>query len=324
MSEIRKHYFLDEYCIIASDRGKRPSAAEARDVGRASSGCVFCQGNEDRTPPATAVYKGGEILRDGEGQRVSGWDVRCIPNMFPALSPDTEEVSSPDPEIMQGYGFHEVIVESPRHEDRLNLFSDEKMLFLMQVYRDRVMYYRSRDGVRYVSLFKNLGKKAGASLGHTHSQLIAIPFVPPSLQKEIRAIEGLDKCPYCVIVEKEIDSQRLVCRNQDFVVIAPFCSKVPYELWILPLEHVNHISGFSDRLLLSLGKCLRSAISRLDATIPELAYNYMIFQAEEPDYHFNIRIQPATSIAAGFEKNTDIHINSIPPELAVKHLLDRE
>ncbi|MDW7733085.1 MAG: DUF4921 family protein [Methanolobus sp.] len=324
MSEIRKHYFLEEYCIIASGRGKRPSAPKACDEGRVSSSCVFCHGNEDQTPPATAVYKDGKVLRDSEDKRVTGWNARCIPNLFPALSPDAKEISSSDFETTKGYGFHEVIVENPFHESRLHLFNDEEILLLMQVYRDRVMHYQSEDGIRYVSLFKNWGKKAGASLEHTHTQLIATLLMPPSIRREIQAIGSLGKCPYCDIVEKEKDKERLVYENSDFIVIAPYYSKVPYELWILPLEHVNHISGFNDEMLLSLGDCIRYAISRLDATIPELAYNYMLFQVEEQNYHFNIRIQPVTSIAAGFEKNTDIYINSMPPELAVDHLLDRD
>ncbi|MBN2110845.1 MAG: DUF4921 family protein [Methanosarcinaceae archaeon] len=322
MSEIRKHYFLDEYCIIASGRSKRPSAPKACDEGRRSSECFFCHGNEMKTPPATAVYKDGDVLRDNDDQRVSGWDVRCFPNLFPALSPDAKDISSSDHGVMKGYGFHEVIVESPDHEDRLHLFDDERLLLLMRVYRDRTLYYQAKDGIEYVSLFKNWGKKAGASLEHTHSQLIATPLMPPSLLKEMRAMSILERCPYCDIVEKEKDKERLVYENHDFIVIAPFCSKVPYELWILPREHISHISGFNDDMLLSLGKCLGAVISDLDRTIPELAYNYMLFQIEDPDYHFNIRIQPVTSIAAGFEKNTDIYINPVPPELAVEHLLN--
>ncbi|WP_406657789.1 DUF4921 family protein [Methanolobus sp. ZRKC2] len=324
MSEIRKHYFLEEHCIIASNRGKRPSAPKACDEGKISSSCVFCHGNEDQTPPATAVYKDGEVLRDNDDQRVTGWDIRCIPNLFPVLSPDAEDVFHPDFETKKGYGFHEVIVESPLHKSRMNLFTDNELLLLMQVYRDRVMYYQSKEDIRYVSLFKNWGKKAGASLEHTHSQLIAIPLMPQELLKEMQVIDDLDRCPYCEIIEKESGKERQVFENRDFIVIAPFYSKVPYELWILPRKHTSHISGFDDRLLHSLGKCLKFAVSRLDATIPELAYNYMLFQIEKPNYHFNIKIRPVTSIAAGFEKNTGIFINPVPPELAVEHLLNRK
>ncbi|WP_340817816.1 DUF4931 domain-containing protein [Methanolobus sp. WCC4] len=323
MSEIRKHYFLDEHCIIAFGRSKRPSAPKACDDEKRSLSCVFCKGHEDQTPPANAVYKNGEILKDTEEELVTGWDIRCIPNLYPALSPEASEVEHSSFDVEKGFGFHEVIIENPNHESRLHLFSDEQILLLMKAYRDRVVHYRSMEGIEYVSLFKNWGKKAGASLEHTHSQLIALPIEPSSIGKEKKVISGLERCPYCEIVEKEKDGERHVYENDDFILIAPYYSRSPYEMWMLPKRHVNHISGFSDELLFSLGDCIRKAVFLLEKTIPQLAYNYMFFQAEDDtNYHFNVRIAPVTSIAAGFEKNTDIYINTMPPETAVEHLLE--
>lgn len=324
MSEIRKHYFLDEYCIIASGRSKRPSAPKACGEDVRSDSCVFCSGHEAETPPANAVYKNGEVLKDTDEQRITGWDVRCIPNLYPALSPDAPEVDNSSFEVKKGYGFHEVIIENPLHESRIHLFSDKEMLLLMKVYRDRVMHYQSQEGIKYVSLFKNWGKKAGASLEHTHTQLIAVPIMPSKITKERKAMEELENCPYCKIIEKENGKERKVYENDDFLLIAPHFSRVPYETWILPKKHVNHISALSDEMLLSLGDSIRTAVSFLDRTIPQLAYNYMFFQIEHDlSYHFNIRIAPVTTIAAGFEKNTEIYINSMPPEIAVKHLLEK-
>ncbi|WP_094226468.1 galactose-1-phosphate uridylyltransferase [Methanolobus psychrotolerans] len=324
MSEIRKHYFLDEHCIIAFGRSKRPSAPKACGEDVKSESCFFCNGHEDQTPPANAVYKNGEILRDTDGQRVTNWQIRCIPNLYPALSPNAPEVGQTVFEVEKGYGFHEVIVEDPLHESKLHLFSDEEILLLMKVYRDRVMHYQSQEGIRYVSLFKNWGKKAGASLEHTHSQLIALPIVPCTITRERKAMEELGTCPYCRIVEKEMGKERLVYENDAFILITPYFSRVPYEMWMLPKQHVNHISAFSDEMLLSLGDCIRKTVSLLEQTIPELAYNYMFFQVENDlSYHFNVRISPVTSIAAGFEKNTDIYINSMPPETAAEHLLGK-
>ncbi|WP_406661192.1 DUF4921 family protein [Methanolobus sp. ZRKC3] len=325
MSEIRKHYFLEEYCIVASGRSKRPSAPKACGDEKRSSSCVFCAGYEDKTPPATAVYKNGEILQDSDNENIKNWDIRCIPNLFPALSPDADEPETSDFTVDRGYGFHEVIIENPFHESRIHHSSDDEILLLMQAYRDRVNYYQSKDGISYVSLFKNWGQKAGASLEHTHSQLIAIPLMPSCFTREMDTIKELDKCPYCDIASMENDQERYVYGNEHFVVIAPYFSMVPYELWILPLKHVNHISGFTDEMLFSLGDCIRSAVSKLNETIPELAYNYMFFQLEhETQYHFNVRIKPVTSITAGFEKNTGIYINTMPPEVAVDHLLNRD
>ena len=320
MSEIRKHYFLEEYCLIAPGRSKRPSVFKAEKNEGASNRCVFCAGEEDKTPLATAVYKDGNILKDEEGSRISGWEMRCIPNLYPALSPDAGEVSSVS-DTLPGYGYHEVIVETPSHEKVIPDFSDDEMSLLMKVYRDQVVHYESLDRIEYVSLFKNWGEKAGASLAHTHSQLIALPVRPPVLVEEMKAIESLSECPYCEIVEKESNSERLIYENNYFIVIAPYCSMIPYEMWLLPKMHIHHISEFDDEQLVSLGNAIRSALSGLLDNIGEIPYNYMFYQLkDEPCYHFNLKIQPVTTKAAGFEKNTGIYINTMSPETAAKYL----
>lgn len=320
MSEIRKHYFLDEYCIIAPGRSKRPSVFRSEKKEGTSNKCVFCAGEEDKTPLATAVYKDGMILKDVEGSRITEWDVRCIPNLYPALSPDAHEVNA-DLVVFPGYGYHEVIVETPSHEKVIPDLSDEEMSLLMKVYQDRVVQYESLDRIEYVSLFKNWGEKAGASLAHTHSQLIALPINPPVLVEEMKVIGSLSKCPYCDIIEKESKSERLLHENKHFMVITPYCSKVPYEMWILPKIHIHHVSGFDEEHLNSLGEAIRSALSCLWNNIGEIPYNYMFYQLrDEPRYHFNLKLQPVTTKAAGFEKNTGVYINTMPPETAVKYL----
>ncbi|KGK98549.1 sulfate adenylyltransferase [Methanococcoides methylutens] len=320
MSEIRKHYFRNEYCIIAPGRSKRPSVFKAEKKEGASNKCVFCAGEEDKTPLATAVYKNGSILKDSEGSRITGWDVRCIPNLYPALSPDASEVHS-DLEVVPGYGFHEVIVETPLHENVIPDLSEEKMALLMKVYQDRVVHYESMDKIEYVSLFKNWGEKAGASLEHTHSQLIAMPIKPPALMEEMKAIDSYSGCPYCDIIEKESKSERLLYENDHFLVIAPYCSKVPYEMWVLPRVHTNHISCFNQDQLNSLGKAIHYALSGLWDNIGEIPYNYMFYQLrDETEYHFNLKIEPVTTKKAGFEKNTEVFINTMPPETAVNYL----
>ena len=320
MSEIRKHYFLDEYCIIAPGRKKRPSEFSEKLPETQSSSCVFCAGHEHKTPLATAVYKNNKILEDSEQSRIKGWDVRCIPNLYPALSPQPTDVGGSF-DVIPGYGFHEVIVETPSNEKEITDFSDEEMNLLMKVYRDRVTHYSSMDKIEYVSLFKNWGKKAGASIAHTHTQLIAMPIKPPLLMKEVDKIHSLSGCPYCDIVEKEIAGERLLYENDDFIAIAPYFSKVPYELWILPKKHISHISEFNDKLLNSLGDAIRFSVSSLHNCLGKVAYNYMFYQLQGiSEYHFNLKLQPVTSIAAGFEKNTDVYINIVPPETAVEQL----
>lgn len=335
MSEIRKHYFLDEYCIIASERGKRPSDFKAADVGKGEAkgvisevsdivpGCFFCDGNESSTPPATAVYKQGKVFIDTETERESGWDMRCFPNLFPAVAPNNiTSDTAPSDNLASGYGFHEIIVESPKHGMSLSGFDDDQMKLLMRVYRDRVAFYQAQEAIEFVSLFKNQGKIAGASLSHTHTQLIALPMVPPALKRELAVIknaaEGASTCPYCDIVSAESESkgknERLLAKNSHFIAIAPYYSTAPFEIWILPVEHASHMSRFDDSMLDSLALILKEMLARLDTALSNPSHNYMFYQMVDDDYHFNLRIQPALAIIAGFEKNTGIYINSVVPE----------
>ncbi|WP_370574975.1 DUF4921 family protein [Methanomethylovorans sp.] len=316
MSEIRKHYFLEEYCIVAAGRGKRPSDFSSSPEVQNATTCVFCAGKEDKTPPALAVYKSGKILRDSKDELIKDWQIRCIPNLYPALSP--EGAGTP---YLSGYGFHEVIIEIPQHERKLTDFTDKEMDLLMTAYRDRVMHYWKQPDIRFVSLFKNWGKQAGASLEHTHSQLIALPLVPPSIKRESDAIHEKGKCPYCEIVRMESSNERSIYENEHFIAFAPYCSKVPFEIWFLPKTHVSHLGAMSEEILHSLGNAIRYVLSGMDKVLASPAYNYMFFQLMNDDsYHLNLRLQPVTSKMAGFEKNTDIFINTMPPEKAAEYL----
>lgn len=326
MSEIRKHYFLSEYCIIAEGRSKRPSDfANAVEEPEKSShaNCIFCGGAEESTPLATAVYKNGKIFADTPEERVRNWDFRCFPNLFPALSPAPGSVGLHENDLQTepGYGFHEVIVESPLHGRRLEDFLDIELAGLMNVYRNQTCKYITCNKIRYISLFKNSGKAAGASLNHPHSQLIAVPFCPPTLEREIKAIRKSEKCPYCAIFDLEKRSPRLIFENSECIAFAPFYSMGPLEVWILPRKHVNFLGNCDEKLLFALGDILRSVLRSYGRVLGNLPFNYMFYQLfENPDYHLNLRLTPRLSIAAGFELNTGTYINTVSPERAAKYL----
>jgi len=316
---MRRHYFLDEYCIIASERGKRPSDFKHGGTGERSDPktCPFCPGNEERTPPAVAVYTDDGIFADGK-ERVRGWWARSFLNLYPAMA---ENPTPPSKEWVADFarGFHEVIVESPDHEGDPSRFSSRDLERLVSVYRDRYLHYISQERVEYVSIFKNWGQVAGASLSHTHSQLVALPLVPPALKREMEAIASAPRCPYCSLAEREAASERLVFENDRFVLIAPFFSMVPYETWVLPKKHVPDLD-LDPADLEDLAEVLGEALRRLDRLLSGPPYNYSVFQLPDRRYHLNIRIQPAISTMAGFEKNTGIFINTVPPEVAAKEL----
>jgi len=326
MSEIRKHYFLSEYCIIAEERSKRPSDFAVADEGHGKNGsesCLFCGGAEENTPLATAVYKNGKIYSDAPEKRVRNWDFRCFPNLYPALSPvpNSPEQQENGLQAEPGYGFHEVIIESPLHGRRLEDFSDSEISGLMQVYRDRTCSYITREKIRYVSLFKNSGERAGASINHLHSQLLALPFCPPLLARELKVIRKKERCPYCVIFDMEKASPRLIFENSEWIAFTPYSSMKPFEVWILPEKYVSYLGDCSDKILFTLGEILKEILKSYGRVLGNPPFNYMFYQlSETPEYHLNLRLLPRISINAGFELSTGTYINTVSPERAASYL----
>jgi UDPglucose--hexose-1-phosphate uridylyltransferase len=316
MPELRRHYFLDEYCIIAAERKKRPSDFKrAGSVAADEKTCPFCPGNEEITPPGVAVYTEHGVMADGP-ERIRNWQMRVFPNLFAAVVPSP---ASPTAEwiALPGRGYHEVIVDSPQHDENPADFSQDHMERLCQVYQDRYAHYQSRG--QYISIFKNWGKEAGASLSHSHSQVIVIPIIPPLIRREVEAISSASFCLFCNVIDRERASSRLIAENDRWILIAPFYSIAPYETWILPKRHFSNIMEMEDEELKSLASMLKKALGSINSLLNNPPYNCMIYQLPSC-YHLSIRIQPAISKIAGFERNTGIYINSIPPEKAASEL----
>lgn len=207
------------------------------------------------------------------------------------------------------------------HGRRLKDFSDLELSGLMNVYRDRTCNYMSREKIRYISLFKNSGKAAGASLDHPHSQLIALPFCPPPLEREAEAIKEREKCPYCTILNLEKTSPRLIVENGECIAFAPYYSMGPFEIWILPRRHVNFLGNCDEKLLFALGDILRSVLRNYVKILGNVPFNFMFYQLfKNAEYHLNLRLLPRLSTPAGFELNTGIYINTVSPERAAKYL----
>jgi len=250
-NEVRKDYLLDRWVVIATERGRRPTDFKReRDEERGGTDkCPLCPGNEHMTPPAVLVYlKSGRKIRklkDKDGLRHKNWLIRCIPNLYPAFTPP-EDTSSKVP-IMKGkdltaaVGHHEVLVESPNHREHPAGAASSQMLLLINAYIDRLRELSEKPYVKYVSIFRNHGLEAGASLSHAHSQIIATPFVPKTIREELGAsIKFMSKhgrCIFCDILEKEIKGPRLIVQNRTYAAFAPWASVNPVEFWIAPKKH---------------------------------------------------------------------------------------
>ncbi len=244
--------------------------------------------------------------------------MRAFPNLFAAMVP---RPAPPTAEwiALPGHGYHEVIVDSPGHTDNPADFSQEQMMLLLQAYKDRYSHYRFLSEVNYVSIFKNWGRESGASLSHSHSQVIAIPIMPPLMKREIDAVCAAPFCLFCNIALREMSSSRAIAENESWVQIAPFYSQAPYETWILPRGHVSNLEEMNEEQHRDLAAIFGDALRRMRVLLNDPPYNLMIYQLAS-GYHLNIRIQPAITRIAGFEKGTGVYINPVPPEQAAAEL----
>jgi UDPglucose--hexose-1-phosphate uridylyltransferase len=328
MPELRRDPVTARWVIIASDRAGRPDDFHRAvvPVEKRPSVCVFCEGNERFTPPEIAA------VRANGGRNGGGWRVRVIPNKYPALMVEGELTKRGDGmyDVMQGVGAHEVIVETPRHEVSLTGLSDDEVRDVLWLYKQRLIDLRNDVRLVYGLVFKNVGDKAGASLEHTHSQLIVTPIVPLRVQTEIdRCLKYLDyrgRCLLCDMVVQELSSGvRIVLETSNFVAFEPFAARFPFETHLMPKRHVSHFEMTEDGLLPELARALRNTLARIESAVDRPPYNYLIHTSPLnagplEHYHWHFEIIPRITRVAGFEWGTGFYINPVPPEQAAQFL----
>jgi len=337
-NELRKDNLLNRWVVIATERSRRPNDfAKPRTQIPGSPSCPMCVGNEQMTPPASLLYlkEDGEVVKAQDpltGERPKNWLVRCIPNLYPAFSPpkqpqDTEQILKSE-NLAVAIGAHEVIVESPNHDENPADAELPQLELVIQAYIDRLRELSSKSYVKYVSVFRNYGQEAGASLTHAHSQVIATPIVPPIIQEEYNAsksyYEKNRRCVFCDIIKQEAKGPRLVSEDADFVVFAPYASINPMEFWITPKKHSTNMLNLTGTEISSFAKTLRVSLKTLKDLVNDPPYNYgfhLSIDREAGDfYHWHLEVYPKLSIWAGFEINTGTYINTIPPEIAAESL----
>jgi UDPglucose--hexose-1-phosphate uridylyltransferase len=335
-NEMRKDYLLDRWVVIATQRKRRPTDFVKKQEPAKSGKCPFCPGNEALTPAAELVYlrsKSGRIKKtqDRDGFRHKGWVIRGFPNLFPAFTPPEKgkrAVRRRDEFLYDAVGHHEVVVESPCHDKHPGVAELEQVGLVVDAYVDRLEALSSKPYVRYVSIFRNHGIDAGASLSHAHSQIIATPFVPRTVRDEMAASRRFWKknheCAVCSILERERKSVRFVWENASFGVFAPWASVNPLEFWILPRKHEASLLDMRRKERLDLAVVLRVCLGGLRGLLNDPPYNYgfhIVPNMEVSDcYHWHVEVYPKLAVWAGFEKSTGIYINTVTPEDAAASL----
>jgi UDPglucose--hexose-1-phosphate uridylyltransferase len=336
--ELRTDWLTGRSVLVAENRANRPNDFEpTRSEVAAATGlprrdetspsCPFCIGNESRTP--ASVYE-----KPGSDGR---WQVRVVPNIFPAVNTVDAQVAPTiaappidSQAVAAATGAHEVIIECPTHIDRLSVLTADELELVLEAYSARLAHWSKSSKFRYGLVFKNQGHPAGASMAHLHSQLVALPFVPPKVEAEQRRASeacSLERsCPYCRLIDKEITAaQRIVLQREGFIAFCPFASWQPYEVWLMPTAHEPSFETIFAGALRRLAGVLHVLIHQLESLIPGVAYNLVLQTAPwtgsgDAWNHWRIELLPRLNAFAGLELATGVHINPLAPERAAGQL----
>jgi UDPglucose--hexose-1-phosphate uridylyltransferase len=336
-NEVRKDYLLDRWVVIATERGRRPTDFAKKEKVQAKAGvCPMCPGNEQMTPRAVLVYlKSGKGIRkteDRDSSRHRNWLVRCVPNLFPAFAPPGERLSKKqimiNSDLTMAVGHHEVVVESPIHDEHPANARIPQLIYVVNAYVDRLRELSAKPYIRYVSIFRNHGLEAGASLSHVHSQIIATPIVPKIIREEMKASRKFwrknHKCIFCSIIQKERKGPRLVLENSKFIVFAPYASVNPMEFWIVPKKHETTLLGLPRDEVKGLAETMKACLGGLKTLVNDPPYNYGFHLASDKNaseyYHWHLEVYPKLATWAGFELSTGMYINTVTPEAAAEGL----
>ena len=331
MPELRQDPISDCWVIIAKNRNVRPHEYRKEASRVESIECPFCEGAESQTPGEILAYRTPESSPNGRG-----WRVRVVPNKFPALESfeDVSRIGESSDDLTHAVGVHEVIIESPRHIKSLSELSNQEAAEVFRAYRDRLCMLRNDRGLVYGLIFKNVGAAAGASVEHAHSQLMAMSFLPTTVQQKWQAAQQFyeqnKKCVFCDRARQEQSQRvRLVEVSRHCVAICPYASRFPYEMCVLPRSHQSHFELTSGQVLADLACLTRRLLAKLERVSEGIGYNYLIHTAPfdtgpVPYYHWHVEILPRLSTVAGFEWGTGCFINTVPPEEAAERLAQLE
>jgi UDPglucose--hexose-1-phosphate uridylyltransferase len=311
VSKFRQNPISKDWTIIATGRKKRPVAVGFKSVKSASSTaerCPFCVGNEDLAPVEIHRLPMGTTDNDQ-------WQVRVIPNKYPITD------------------FHEVIIHSPDHEKDIDELPLKQVELILRTYKDRCNFYKDKRSDLYVHIYNNVGKEAGASIKHPHSQLVVFNQIPEEIAEEIAGAEDFFErkglCPYCDLIRKELSSkERLVLESDLFVVLTPFESEWPYEITVFPKEHQADFGEISDKELLDLASVLQQTLQAYNKTLSHPDRNFWIHSlpvgVQPPAtcyYHWHLNLIPRIKTLGGLELGAGIMVDDrVGPEQAAREL----
>lgn len=320
MSELRHNLLTQDWILFAPERSQRgelrPHQARQRAPAHAAD-CPFCPGNEARSADAVLEVAG-----------TGGWALRVVPNKFPALEPAGPAVGDGTAAFPRrpAFGYHEVLVESRRHDDALALMDEAGVARVLAGYRSRYATLSADPRVSHVVVFKNHGVEAGCSQEHPHSQIVAMSVVPPEVRHrlaivdEYRARHG--ECLSCHLLSEELAAgERVVLADDHFVAYVPFAAYSPFHTWIVPRAHQASFGALSDAGLAALARTLRTLLYKVHGALGDPDYN-LVVRSAGGSWHWYASVVPRVNKQAGFELGSGMFINTALPETTARILRD--
>ncbi len=335
---MRQDPLTGRWVLFSTARGQRPirlSNLVSTPTSIDPQDDPFAPGNESETP--------GEVFAlrpQGSPPNSKEWELRIVPNRYPALTTQSESTRSdtlPAGENL-AYGFHEVVIETPRCESRFHRLSPSEITCLFVSVQERIRTLSTDSRIRSIAYFKNEGQAAGASLPHVHSQLMAFEFVPPFLQEQFNATsrhwdsEGktADRNWFEAFLHRELNEKiRIVEENNSIVSLCPYASRFAYETWLIPKRRTASFIDVTAEELAELGNMLHRVLNRLEDISPALPFNFALLtapvgQEHVPHFHWHLELYPRVNGFAGLECGFGCHINTVLPEQAAQLLATPE
>ena len=326
MSELRQNRITGEWVIIATERSQRPADFHRKNElpkpPRFVADCPFCPGNEEMTPPEILAARPAN-----PHQNSKGWKVRVVSNKFPALNTFNSANWFHEANFfnaVEGYGIHDVIVDTPRHDLTIGTMSYEEVELLFQIYQERYRQIEKDEQILMITVFRNQGAQAGASLEHPHSQLIATPIIPTRIQMRLDVAKDYfqthKRCITCDMIERTLSVEaRVIVDSERYVVFHPFASQAPFETWIVPKRHNPSYGEATPEEVKELAHIMRDILHKMYLGLGDPDYNYLIQPSPtnthfRDRYHWYLQILPRVTPTVGFEVCSGIYISTARPE----------
>lgn len=313
--------------IFATERARRPGDFASEELDPPTANCPFCAGHESQTPPEIYASRPWGSKANGDG-----WRVRVVPNKYPALriEGELEKWGDGPYDRMLGVGAHEVFIEGGEHASTVTGIPADTFREVVRAYRERLLDLKKDRRLVHALIFKNVGRRAGASLSHNHSQLIATPVVPIVVEQEIAGAKQFfdyrGRCIFCDVLRHERGAKsRIVLDRGGFVAIAPYASRFPFETWVLPSSHFSHFETLTDPQVDAFADVVLTVLGQLERALGNVPYNYVLHSAPFANgplehYHWHLEIMPRVTMTAGFEWGSGFYINPVSPEDAARFL----